>query len=119
MRVYGVGADSVQGDKAFAEVLGKMGAEVSYGPTWIEVTRNRLHGVDLDLNAIPRITSYNVCYTKLLRKGTTAFIYDNKSDSCPPVWLCTTGHRPRVIKSRGPVRPAGRRPPRRSPSRRY
>ncbi len=71
VRVYGVGADSVQGDKAFAEVLGKMGAEVSYGPTWIEVTRNRLHGVDLDLNAIPD-AAMTIATTALFADGPTA-----------------------------------------------
>ena len=71
VRVYGVGADSVQGDKAFAEVLGKMGAQVSYGPTWIEVTRGELSGVDLDLNAIPD-AAMTIATTALFAKGPTA-----------------------------------------------
>jgi len=71
VRVYGVGADSVQGDKAFAEVLGKMGAQVSYGPTWIEVTRGELNGVDLDLNAIPD-AAMTIATTALFAKGPTA-----------------------------------------------
>ncbi|MBR9827959.1 MAG: 3-phosphoshikimate 1-carboxyvinyltransferase [Oceanospirillales bacterium] len=71
VRVYGVGADSVQGDKAFAEVLGKMGANVSYGPTWIEVTRGELNGVDLDLNAIPD-AAMTIATTALFAKGPTA-----------------------------------------------
>ena len=71
VRVYGVGADSVQGDKAFAEVLGKMGAQVSYGPTWIEVSRGELHGVDLDLNAIPD-AAMTIATTALFAQGPTA-----------------------------------------------
>lgn len=71
VRVYGVGAESVQGDKAFAEVLGKMGAQVSYGPTWIEVTRGELNGVDLDLNAIPD-AAMTIATTALFAKGPTA-----------------------------------------------
>lgn len=72
VRVYGVGADSVQGDKAFAEVLGKMGAQVTYGPTWIEVTRgDSLKGVDLDLNHIPD-AAMTIATTALFAKGPTA-----------------------------------------------
>jgi len=71
VRVYGVGSDSVQGDKAFAEVLGKMGAQVSYGPTWVEVTRGELNGVDLDLNAIPD-AAMTIATTALFAKGPTA-----------------------------------------------
>lgn len=72
VRVYGVGSDSVQGDKAFAEVLGKMGAKVTYGPTWIEVSRGEaLNGVDLDLNAIPD-AAMTIATTALFAKGPTA-----------------------------------------------
>ncbi|MBR9885534.1 MAG: 3-phosphoshikimate 1-carboxyvinyltransferase [Oceanospirillales bacterium] len=71
VRVYGVGSDSVQGDKAFAEVLGKMGAQVSYGPTWVEVTKGELNGVDLDLNAIPD-AAMTIATTALFAKGPTA-----------------------------------------------
>ncbi len=71
VRVYGVGADSVQGDKAFAEVLGKMGATVSYGPTWIEVSKGELKGVDLDLNAIPD-AAMTIATTALFAEGPTA-----------------------------------------------
>ncbi|TCK02581.1 3-phosphoshikimate 1-carboxyvinyltransferase [Marinobacterium mangrovicola] len=71
IRVYGVGSDSVQGDKAFAEVLGKMGAQVSYGPTWVEVTKGELNGVDLDLNAIPD-AAMTIATTALFAKGPTA-----------------------------------------------
>jgi len=55
VRVLGVGEQSCQGDVAFAEVLQKMGAKVTYGPDWMECdgTGCTLHGVDLDLNDIP------------------------------------------------------------------
>lgn len=71
IRVYGVGSESVQGDKAFAEVLGKMGAKVTYGPTWIEVTKGSLKGIDLDLNAIPD-AAMTIATTALFAEGTTA-----------------------------------------------
>lgn len=53
VRVHGVGADSIQGDICFAEVLERMGAKVKRGPDWIEVSQDELHGCDLDLNHIP------------------------------------------------------------------
>ncbi|KGK41721.1 3-phosphoshikimate 1-carboxyvinyltransferase [Nitrincola sp. A-D6] len=72
VRVYGVGSDSVQGDKAFAEVLAQMGAKVNYGPTWIEVTRgNSLKGIDIDLNAIPD-AAMTIATTALFADGPTA-----------------------------------------------
>ncbi|NLB62568.1 MAG: 3-phosphoshikimate 1-carboxyvinyltransferase [Fibrobacter sp.] len=53
VRVKGAGRSSVQGDVLFAEVLQKMGAQVEWGPDWIEVRGGTLRGVDLDLNHIP------------------------------------------------------------------
>jgi len=54
VRVEGVGKDSIQGDVRFTEVLETMGARVSYGPDWIEVSsQGGLKGFDLDLNHIP------------------------------------------------------------------
>jgi 3-phosphoshikimate 1-carboxyvinyltransferase len=53
VRVDGVGADSIQGDMAFVDVLRAMGAEVMVAPDHVEVRGGRLRGVDLDLNAIP------------------------------------------------------------------
>lgn len=54
VRVVGVGKPALQGDAAFAEVLGKMGAKVRYGQNWISVAaQGALQGVDLDLNQMP------------------------------------------------------------------
>ena len=53
VRVNGVGDDSIQGDIAHAEVLQRMGANVSSGPDWIEISRGSLTGIDADLNHIP------------------------------------------------------------------
>ena len=72
VRVYGVGSESVQGDKAFADVLAQMGAKVNYGPTWIEVTRgDSLKGIDVDLNAIPD-AAMTIATTALFAQGPTA-----------------------------------------------
>jgi 3-phosphoshikimate 1-carboxyvinyltransferase len=59
LRVTGVGADSIQGDVAFAGTLADMGAQVTYGPDWIEVSGarvaegERLKAFDTDFNLIP------------------------------------------------------------------
>jgi 3-phosphoshikimate 1-carboxyvinyltransferase len=54
VRVEGVGRGSIQGDVRFAEVLEKMGAQVTMGEDWIEVAaQGKLSGFDLDLNHIP------------------------------------------------------------------
>lgn len=51
--VRGIGADSVQGDVAFADVLEAMGAQVRREADSITVHPGPLRGVDLDLNHIP------------------------------------------------------------------
>ena len=54
VRVEGVGADSVQGDVAFADLLRAMGARVDIGADWMEARRaGGLKAVDWDCIAIP------------------------------------------------------------------
>jgi 3-phosphoshikimate 1-carboxyvinyltransferase len=55
VRVEGVGRDSIQGDVRFAEVLERMGAQVSLFDDAIEVRNGtgKLRSIDLDLNHIP------------------------------------------------------------------
>ena len=54
VRVSGVGHDSIQGDVAFADVLKRLGADVRYGPDWIEAkSSGRLAGGTIDCTAIP------------------------------------------------------------------
>src|SRR5688572_288252 len=54
VRVEGVGRSSIQGDVRFTEVLERMGAKVSMGEDWIEVSGDKsLRPIDLDLNHIP------------------------------------------------------------------
>ena len=71
VRVNGVGANSVQGDVGLANVLEQMGAAVSRGTDWIEVSRGDLRGVDLDLNHIPD-AAMTVATTALFAQGKTA-----------------------------------------------
>ncbi len=68
--VRGVGSDSVQGDVAFVDVLEKMGARVSRAPRHITVRPGSLHGVDLDLNAIPD-AAMTVAVLALFARGPT------------------------------------------------
>ena len=54
VRVEGVGRSSIQGDVRFTEVLERMGAKISMGEGWIEVSADKsLRPIDLDLNHIP------------------------------------------------------------------
>ena len=54
VRVEGVGRASIQGDVRFTEVLQRMGAKISMGDDWIEVSgEKKLKPVDMDLNHIP------------------------------------------------------------------
>ena len=70
VRVEGVGADSIQGDVAHADVLEQMGARVLRGTDFIEVSRGNLHGLDLDLNHIPD-AAMTVAVTALFAEGRT------------------------------------------------
>ena len=58
VRVLGVGQDSIQGDVAFADALALMGANISAGEDWIEVTgvknaSGKLNGITIDCTEIP------------------------------------------------------------------
>ncbi len=70
VRVNGVGLDSMQGDKQFAEVLQKMGAKITWGVDFIEAEKGRLKGIDLDLNHIPD-AAMTIATTALFAEGTT------------------------------------------------
>ncbi len=70
IRVEGVGSASLQGDKAFADVLVKMGAKVKIEPHAIEVSAAKLTAGDFDLNAIPD-AAMTIATLALFAKGTT------------------------------------------------
>jgi 3-phosphoshikimate 1-carboxyvinyltransferase len=55
LRIEGVGADSIQGDIRFVEAARQMGAHITSGPNWLEVSRGAwpLKAIDLDCNHIP------------------------------------------------------------------
>ena len=68
--VDGIGADSVQGDIAFTEVLKKMGADVRVDATNVSVRPGTLKAVDLDLNHIPD-AAMTVAILALFADGTS------------------------------------------------
>ena len=68
--VHGIGRTSAQGDVAFVDVLTAMGAAVRIADDSVEVRAAPLHGVDLDLNAIPD-AAMTVAVLALFARGTT------------------------------------------------
>lgn len=73
VRVEGVGRDSIQGDVRFAEALARMGAEMSFGPNWMECRlgcADKLHALDLDCNHIPD-AAMTLAILALFAEGTT------------------------------------------------
>jgi 3-phosphoshikimate 1-carboxyvinyltransferase len=55
VRIEGVGESSIQGDIRFVEAARQMGAQVTGGPNWLEISRGSwpLKAIDLDCNHIP------------------------------------------------------------------
>jgi 3-phosphoshikimate 1-carboxyvinyltransferase len=70
VKVTGVGRNSIQGDIAFADVLEKMGAKITWGDDFISVTGAPLYAVDMDMNHIPD-AAMTIATTALFAKGTT------------------------------------------------
>ena len=70
VRVRGVGADSIQGDVAFARLLQDMGAQVQLGPDWIETRSAPLAAVTADCTAIPD-AAMTAAVVALFARGTT------------------------------------------------
>ncbi|AWL12040.1 3-phosphoshikimate 1-carboxyvinyltransferase [Saliniradius amylolyticus] len=71
VKVTGIGSDSIQGDKDFALVLEKMGAEIQWGPDYIQVTGAPLKAVDMDMNHIPD-AAMTIGTAALFAEGKTA-----------------------------------------------
>jgi 3-phosphoshikimate 1-carboxyvinyltransferase len=53
VRVEGLHADSLQGDRAVLEILAQMGARIRTDYTGVTVTPGPLHGVDVDMGRCP------------------------------------------------------------------
>ena len=72
IKVMGVGADSIQGDIRFVEAARQMGAQITSGPSWLEITRGTwpLKAIDLDCNHIPD-AAMTLAVMALYADGTT------------------------------------------------
>ena len=70
VRVQGIGADSIQGDLAFADVLRNMGARVTAHADHIESAPGQLRGIEADLNHIPD-AAMTIAVLALFAKGRT------------------------------------------------
>lgn len=69
--VTGIGENSLQGDTAFAQVLEKMGADLTMARDHITIRRNGpLRGIDMDLNQIPD-AAMTIATTALFAEGPT------------------------------------------------
>ena len=53
IEIYGLSKSSVQGDFKFFSVLEKMGSNVTYLENSVIVKKDELHGIDIDMNAMP------------------------------------------------------------------
>jgi 3-phosphoshikimate 1-carboxyvinyltransferase len=72
IRIEGVGGGSIQGDIRFVDAARLMGADVTSGPNWLQVSRGRwpLQAVDLDCNHIPD-AAMTLAVMALYADGTT------------------------------------------------
>ncbi|WP_273395846.1 3-phosphoshikimate 1-carboxyvinyltransferase [Actinobacillus porcinus] len=70
VKVTGVGKNSIQGDRLFADVLEKMGAKMTWGEDFIQAEQGELVGVDMDMNHIPD-AAMTIATTALFAKGET------------------------------------------------
>nr|WP_098497358.1 3-phosphoshikimate 1-carboxyvinyltransferase [Collimonas sp. PA-H2] len=71
LRVEGVGKDSIQGDVRFVEALEQMGASITLGDNWIEVSSNgALKAIDADFNHIPD-AAMTIAIAALYAEGTS------------------------------------------------
>ncbi|MFD1806098.1 3-phosphoshikimate 1-carboxyvinyltransferase [Pasteurella oralis] len=70
VKVTGVGQNSIQGDRLFADVLAKMGAKITWGEDFIQVEKGELKGIDMDMNHIPD-AAMTIATTALFAEGET------------------------------------------------
>lgn len=70
VKVTGIGKNSIQGDRLFADVLERMGAKITWGEDFIQAERDELHGIDMDMNHIPD-AAMTIATTALFANGET------------------------------------------------
>jgi len=70
VQVNGIGKESIQGDIQFVDVLEKMGAKIEWAETYVKVSKETLHAIDMDFNHIPD-AAMTIATTALFVEGTT------------------------------------------------
>ncbi len=97
VRVAGLKANSLQGDRAILNILEKMGAKIKIEPDAVTVFPSRLHGVDLDMGSCPDLVP-TVATLAIFASGSTrirnvAHLRLKESDriAAPAMELCKTG----------------------------
>lgn len=70
VKVTGIGKNSIQGDRLFADVLEAMGAKITWGDDFIQAEQAPLHGIDMDMNHIPD-AAMTIATTALFAEGET------------------------------------------------
>lgn len=70
VKVTGIGKNSIQGDRLFANVLEAMGAKITWGDDFIQAEQAPLHGIDMDMNHIPD-AAMTIATTALFAEGET------------------------------------------------
>ena len=97
VRVEGLRADSLQGDRAMLDILQKMGARLSIEPDAVTVHPSALHGVELDMGDCPDLVP-TVAMLAAFAQGSTrirnvAHLRFKESDriSAPAQELAKTG----------------------------
>ncbi|QIM63066.1 3-phosphoshikimate 1-carboxyvinyltransferase [Pasteurellaceae bacterium Orientalotternb1] len=70
VKVTGIGKNSIQGDRLFADVLEKMGAKITWGDDFIQAEQSELRGIDMDMNHIPD-AAMTIATTALFAEGET------------------------------------------------
>ncbi|MEO0492444.1 MAG: 3-phosphoshikimate 1-carboxyvinyltransferase [Actinomycetota bacterium] len=84
VRIEGLGRNALQGDVAFAEVLGRMGCRVEIGADSVEVAGRAIRGIDVDLSDIsdtaPTLAVVAAFADTPTRVDGIGFIRDKESD---------------------------------------
>ena len=68
--VNGLFPDSIQGDKAIADIVKMMGADVTMNESSLIVSKNQLHGLDIDVRNIPDLVPV-IATLAVFAEGTT------------------------------------------------
>lgn len=72
VKVTGIGKNSIQGDRLFADVLEKMGAKITWGEDFIQAEQAELNSIDMDMNHIPD-AAMTIATTALLPTAKPSF----------------------------------------------